>query len=156
MGSTTRGPVLDIVRALLAEGRTDDVLAVVARLVAKNSELEQRLQQLLSRGHKNEGVSTTQLKLFIDALGVENKEAGELDVALVEANKKLREASGIDDASAAAARAADASARREPDRRAGGRATVPALRPRARVHRSRRHRGGRAGAGAARRAPRRA
>ena len=33
-----RGEVLDVVRALLAEGKTSDVLGVVSQLVAKNGE----------------------------------------------------------------------------------------------------------------------
>lgn len=106
--SEQRGPVLDIVRALLEQGRAEDVLAAVAKLVAaqqelavKNGELERRIAQLLSRGHKNEGVSTAQLKLFLDTLSTEGSAAGETEAALSAANEKLRGASGIDQPPAA-------------------------------------------------------
>ena len=90
-----RGPVLDILRGLLADGgRTDEVLAIFTKLVSRNGELERRLAQMLARGHKNEGVSAGQLKLFIDAVAAEGEAAGDAD--LVEANEKLRDASGID------------------------------------------------------------
>jgi transposase len=102
--SEQKGPVLDVVRELLAHGRTDEVLAAFVQLVARNSDLERRLAQLLSRGHKNEGVSRAQLKLFLDALAAEGGEQGEADEALAAANDKLRSASGIDEAAAAAAR----------------------------------------------------
>src|ERR1039458_2240954 len=70
----TKGPVLDVLKSLLESGRSEDVVALVAKLVARNSELEQRLAQVLSRGHKNEGVSTTQLKLFVDVLSKESED----------------------------------------------------------------------------------
>jgi len=53
--------------------------------------------QLLSRGHKNEGVSTAQLRLFLDALaatGVDASDVGEPDLS--DANARLRGASGLD------------------------------------------------------------
>ena len=91
-----KGPVLEVLRALLESGRRDDVLALVEQLVARNSELERRLAQVLSRGHKNEGVSEAQLKLFLDALSTETEsEDGKLG-ELAQANEKLRDASGID------------------------------------------------------------
>jgi transposase len=96
-----RGPVLDVLRELLTERRDTEVLALVAKLVVRNGELERRLMQILSRGHKNEGVSTAQLRLFLDALaatGVDVSDAGAPDLG--DANDKLREASGIDAAPA--------------------------------------------------------
>ena len=96
-----RGPVLDVLRELLTERRDTEVLALVAKLMVRNSELERRLMQLLSRGHKNEGVSTAQLRLFLDALaatGGDTSDAGAPDLG--DANDKLRSASGIDDAPA--------------------------------------------------------
>ena len=96
-----RGEVLDVVRALLAEGREEDVLGVVTKLVAQNSELERRLAQLLARGHKNEGVSAGQLLLFLNELTGESandaRPVGETGTEMTEANAALRAASGIDD-----------------------------------------------------------
>ena len=96
-----RGEVLDVVRALLAEGREEDVLGVVTKLVAQNSELERRLAQLLARGHKNEGVSAGQLLLFLNELTGESandaRPVGETGTEMTEANDALRAASGIDD-----------------------------------------------------------
>ena len=91
-----RGPVLEVLRELLAEGRDGEVLALFTKLVSRNGELERRLAQLLSRGHKNEGLSTAQLKLFLDALavGVEGGEGVAPEIG--EANDKLRSASGVD------------------------------------------------------------
>lgn len=84
-------------RELLTERRDTEVLALVAKLVVRNSELERRLVQLLSRGHKNEGVSTAQLKLFLDALAAAGANVGDATAPdLGEANEKLRSASGID------------------------------------------------------------
>jgi hypothetical protein len=79
-----RGPVLEMLRELLAEGRTDDVLAVIGQLVARNAELERRLAKLLARGGKNEGVSSAQLRLLLK----EFTSTG--DEALREADEKLR------------------------------------------------------------------
>jgi transposase len=95
--SEKRGPVLDVLRELLTERRDVEVQALFAKLVARNSELEQRLMRLLSRGHKNEGVSTAQLKLFLDALaaaGVDPSDSGAPDLG--DADAKLRGASGSD------------------------------------------------------------
>ena len=65
-GPELKGPVLDVLKSLLRSGRGEDVATLVEKLVPRNSELEQRLAQVLSRGYKNEGVSTAQLKLFVD------------------------------------------------------------------------------------------
>ena len=95
--SEKRGEVLAMLRELLAEGRTDDVLAVVSQLVARNSELERRLAQVLSPSRKNEGVPTAQLQLILDKIEVEaGSDENGLDPAIAAANEKLRETSGID------------------------------------------------------------
>jgi transposase len=88
--SERRGQVLDVVKELLSEGHTDEVLALVSKLVARNSELEKRLAEVLSRGKKNEGVSSAQLLLLLNGLGAESAQ----DVA--NADEELRVASGID------------------------------------------------------------
>ena len=95
-GSEKRGPVLEVLRELLQSGRSEEVVAIVAKLVARNSELEQRLAQVLSRKHKNEGVSEAQLKLFIDALSTESNSNAGPGGELASANEKLRDASEID------------------------------------------------------------
>jgi len=95
--SEKRGPVLDVLRELLTEGRDSEVLALVSKLMARNSELERRLMQMSSHGQKNEGVSTAQLRLFLDSLaatGVDASDDGAPDLG--DANAKLRGASGID------------------------------------------------------------
>jgi hypothetical protein len=45
-----RGDVLEVLQALLAEGRSNEVVALVTKLVSRNSELEKRLAQVLSGG----------------------------------------------------------------------------------------------------------
>lgn len=83
--------MLDVLQELLAGGDTEAVLALVRKLVARNAELERRLADAMSRGHKNEGVSTAQLLLLLDQLGA--SPTSELDAA----NRQLRQASGIDE-----------------------------------------------------------
>ena len=82
---------MEVLRELLAGGDTDAVIALVAKLVARNSDLERRLADAMNRGHKNEGVSTTQLLLMLDELAA--APGPELDAA----NQQLRQASGIDE-----------------------------------------------------------
>jgi transposase len=91
-----KGPALDMLRELLQERRDGDVLSLFEKLVARNGELERRLAQVLSRGHKNEGISEAQLKLFMESLSVDSDEESGTDPTLANANEKLREASGID------------------------------------------------------------
>jgi transposase len=86
-----RGPVLEVLHKLLAEGRNEGVVALVTKLVARNRELELQLAKLQARGKKNEGVSSEQLRALFDALQTEGEK--ELD----EANEKLRAASSLDD-----------------------------------------------------------
>lgn len=69
----------------------DEVLALVAKLLARNGELERKLADALTRGRKNEGVSAAQLLLMLEGLAaapVEDLEA---------ANRQLRQASAIDE-----------------------------------------------------------
>ncbi len=80
-----------MVRELLADGRVDEALTVIAKLVARNHELERRLAEALSRPKKNEGVSSAQPLLLLDGLSAAN------DEALREADEELRAASGIDE-----------------------------------------------------------
>jgi transposase len=91
-----RGNVLDVLKTLLAEGQREAVLALFAKLVSRNSELEARLAKLLSGPRKNEGVSTAQLKLFLDSLEARSDEAAGGPQAQA-ADEKLRAASAIDE-----------------------------------------------------------
>lgn len=113
-----RGPVLEVLRELLTERQDDAIIALVAKLLLRNGELERRLAQILSRGHKNEGVSTAQLKLFLDALAAEGDgAAGTSAPDLGQANDQLRAASGIDGKAAGNAQRAERPARQPPLRK---------------------------------------
>lgn len=96
-GKERRGPVLDVLKELLAEGRTNDVVQLVEKLVARNSELEQRLAEIGSRRKKNEGIAREQLLLFLDALATAAESEGGTDEERDEANQRLRSAAGIDE-----------------------------------------------------------
>ena len=89
--SERRGTVLKVLGELLAEGRTGEVMALVVKLVARNSELEKLLADAKSRVHKNEGISTAQLVLLLGGL------AAESNPTLAEVDAKLRASSGIED-----------------------------------------------------------
>jgi transposase len=89
-----RGPVLEVLRALVQEGRTDEAVALVAKLVARNSELERLLAESKSKGRKSEGVSSAQLKLLLDGLPANS------DGDLAELDARLRRSSGIDEKTA--------------------------------------------------------
>ena len=88
--SHLKGSVLEVLVALLHEGRTDEVIAVFEKLVARNHELEHRLAMLLSRGKSREGVSTAQLSLLLDELAESSDEERR------SADEALRTSSGID------------------------------------------------------------
>ena len=110
-----RGDVLAVARELVAGGRGDAILELVAKLdahnrelavraaradelVTRNVELEKQLEKLLARVKKSETVSTAQLVLFADAL--RRGEAGDILAdgdPRGEANDRLRDASRIDD-----------------------------------------------------------
>jgi transposase len=85
-----RGQVLEVLRELLAEGRSDEVLALVTKLLARNTELERKLADMLSRGRKNEGISSAQLLLMLEGLGAAPQEA------LEAANRELRAAAALE------------------------------------------------------------
>ena len=73
------GPVLEVLPKLLEEGRNQEALEVVRALVARNEELERLLAGVGRRSMKaNEGVSSKQLRLFLDALSKQREEAEEL------------------------------------------------------------------------------
>src|SRR5436190_7146412 len=81
-----RGAPLDVVRSLLGEGRSEDVLAVVAALVSRNRELEMLLAKMRAGRNPGEHVSAEQLALFAKLL--REQSGGELS----EADRKLAEA----------------------------------------------------------------
>lgn len=101
--SELRGPVLDVIRTLLAENDSEAVLEIVSRLVAENAEMSRRLARIASRFKKSEKVGRAQLVLFLDALqrGEGEPENDVLEAygpdEIDEADAKLRAASGIDD-----------------------------------------------------------
>jgi transposase len=84
-----RLPVLEALRELLKSGRDDEVLELVAKLVARNSELEKRLAEIAARRHHGEGISSQQLDLFLKAL------AANPSTTLAEADKRLKDAAPI-------------------------------------------------------------
>ena len=90
-----RGDVLEVLQALLAEGHSSEVVALLMKLVSRNSELEKRLAQLLSGGRKNDGVSSAQLKLFLESLEKLSDEAAGGPEGKA-ADQKLRDSSGVD------------------------------------------------------------
>jgi transposase len=83
--SELRGAPLDVVRELLGEGRTDDVLAVVAALVSRNRELEMLLANVREGRNRGEHVSSDQLALFAKLL--REQSGGEL----AKADQKLKD-----------------------------------------------------------------
>ncbi|MGH3905628.1 MAG: IS66 family transposase [Pseudonocardiaceae bacterium] len=99
-----RGPVLEVLREMLGEyEHSRQVLAIFEQLVARNSELELQLSELLSRRNKGEGVSTAQLLLFLERLQGGGAAASDAEPGsnpctpdVEEANGRLRAASGID------------------------------------------------------------
>lgn len=96
--SEKRGAVLDVLRELLAQApNREEVLAIAAKLVERNEELEERLARLMSPSKKNEGVSAAQLQLFISELNNDANEETGITPEQAAANERLRDASGIDD-----------------------------------------------------------
>jgi transposase len=83
-----RAPVLTVLRELLAAGQSEEVVALVKQLVARNAELERKLG---AKGRNNEGVSSAQLLMLLD----EVKASG--DEQRQKADEQLRTASGIDE-----------------------------------------------------------
>lgn len=80
-----------MLRELLLEGRTDEALAVVEKLVQRNAELERQLQAAKTKDRKNEGVSSAQLRLLLDGLPANT------DGDRAAADERLRRSSGIDE-----------------------------------------------------------
>ena len=76
------GPVLEVLAKLLEQGRTQEVLEAVRKLIAHNEELERQLAVLGRRGTKaNEGVSSAQLLLFLDELSKQAERAQDEAIA---------------------------------------------------------------------------
>lgn len=112
------GDVVDVARELLADGRSAELLSLVAKLAEQNdelatraalattradaattraAELERQLERIQARYKKSEAVSKAQLVLLLDAIS--RGEAGDVpadaDDPRPEANDKLRDAAGI-------------------------------------------------------------
>jgi transposase len=81
-----RGTVLDVVKELLAGGHNEELVAVVAKLVARNEELERLITNLRDRKNRGEHISVEQLDLFMNKL---REAAGG---ALAAADQKLADA----------------------------------------------------------------
>lgn len=87
-----RGPVLDMLRGLLAEGKNEQVMRLVAQLLSRNVELEKRLaKRRLPGDNDSEGVSSEQLELLLHAL------QEEANASLQQAHEKLKQASHAPD-----------------------------------------------------------
>jgi transposase len=82
-----RGEVLDVLKELLSGRRDEEVIALVAKLVARNGELELLLAKLRERRNKGEHIAPGQLDMFLKELEKKTP-AG----SLADANKKLEEA----------------------------------------------------------------
>jgi transposase len=81
-----RGGVLDVLSDLLKGGRTDDVIALVTKLVSRNHELELLLARLRDGKNKGERVSEAQLALCLEELHKTS------NAALADANLALEKA----------------------------------------------------------------
>jgi len=92
-GTELKGSVLSVLRELLASGHDEEVIALVAKLVSRNEELEKLLAMARMSKKKGERISREQLDLFLGKL---RKQAqGELEKAnkdLEKANKDLEDA----------------------------------------------------------------
>ena len=110
------GPVLEVLPKLLAEGRIDEALEVVRALVARNEELERQLAGLGRRTMKaNEGVSSDQLRLFLDALSQQQAQAEDEALTAKEQDELLRQRA---EAAAERARQKALAEKNEPKRKA--------------------------------------
>jgi hypothetical protein len=82
-GDELSGPVLDVLPVLLAEGRTEEVLAAFQAIASRNESLERQLAEMMRRGtKKNEGVSKDQLQLFLDRIRQQASEENPADPEL--------------------------------------------------------------------------
>ena len=91
--------ILTAFNALLTEGRTDGVVALFKKVVARNSELEQELALMLLRKRKSEKVSAAQLQFFFDQV---RRGEATLPPNLVDENGALNDAIADDVEKAAA------------------------------------------------------
>jgi len=80
-----RGSVLEVLQELLAGGHDKEVVALVAKLVSRNEELELLLGKLHASKNHGERVSAAQLDLFLDLLRAQS------DGALQEADRTLEQ-----------------------------------------------------------------
>ena len=78
-GAELKGSVLEVLRELLAGGQDEEVVALVAKLVSRNEELEKLLATARLSKKKGEGISREQLDLFLDKL--REQAQGELEQA---------------------------------------------------------------------------
>jgi transposase len=85
--SELKGSVLDVLKELLGGRRDDEILALVAKLVARNDELELLLAHLRERRNKGEHIAPGQLDMFLKKLEEQTPPG-----SLADANKKLEEA----------------------------------------------------------------
>lgn len=85
--SELRGTVLDVLKELLAGRRDDEVIALFAKLVTRNGELELLLAKLRESRNRGEHIAPGQLDLFLTKLMAQTPEG-----ALADANKRLEEA----------------------------------------------------------------
>jgi hypothetical protein len=67
-GTELKGSVLDVLRALLADGHDEEVLALVSKLVSRNEELEKMLARARESKNRGEHISKEQLELFLGKL----------------------------------------------------------------------------------------
>lgn len=78
--------MLEVLRELLAGGNTDEVMALVAKLVARNRELELLLAKVRESRNRGEHLTAGQLDLFLE------QARNEANPDRAEANRKLEEA----------------------------------------------------------------
>ncbi len=97
------GPI-ENVRALLADGRSDEVLTLFARLIANNGAMQRQLDALGGRRHKSsEVVSSDQLMLLVTELAKVQARQSQAE-ALSAADAELRATAQIDETLAARAK----------------------------------------------------
>jgi len=89
--------LIDTVRALLTEGRSEEVVEVVAKLVADVGALRRQLEEVAGRrGSTREVVSTAQLRLLLGELAKVKEETERVE-ELSQADEGLREAAELEE-----------------------------------------------------------
>jgi transposase len=84
---------IDLVQGLLANGELNEVVSLVAELVANNSALQRQLEELTRKRYKtSEVVSSAQLRLLLTELAQVEEQAESLS----EADEELRKAADLD------------------------------------------------------------